>query len=68
MATEQLQATLERVNADIAAGRAYVKAGATIPPDLAERLLVWSEGYRELLRRAVKDAEQLAQDEQEPGQ
>ena len=59
MATEQLQATLERVNADIAAGRASFKRGAPLPSDLVWRLLIWSEGYRELLRRQVKDAQDV---------
>ena len=63
--TQQLRDTLERVNADIAAARAYVKGGATIPPDLAGRLLIWAEGYREHLRQAVEGAEQLDAEEGE---
>lgn len=57
--TQQLQATLERVNADIARATGYYKRGEAVPPDLVWRLIVWGEGYRELLRQQVKDAEDV---------
>ena len=43
----------------------HMIARATIPPDLAGRLLIWAEGYREHLRQAVEGAEQLDAEEGE---
>lgn len=64
--TQQLQATLARVNADIARATGYYKRGEAVPPDLVWRLVVLAEAYREHLRQAVEDAEEL--DAEEGGQ